>query len=132
MPRLLDNPAFPPGLHPQVFTWWTNKGFLRIADFCDHRGVLSKPYLPEKYQLSNPELFLFTQITHFLANMHRISDLTSSTDMEYLCRNFDKYTGHISKIDITLNTASSQAVHMNKWGHDMNETLEVEDWCKLA
>lgn len=52
--------------------------------------------------------------------------------MEYLCKNFDKHTSYISKMYIMLNTASSNQFYMNKWEYDINETLEVEDWCKLA
>lgn len=63
MAPLLGNPAFTPDLHPKGFTWWTNKGLLHIAYSCDHRGVLSKPFLQEKYQLPNSEVLLYTDST---------------------------------------------------------------------
>lgn len=52
--------------------------------------------------------------------------------MKYLCRNLDKHTGHISKIYNMLTSASTKLFYMNKYEHDINEMLEVEDWCKMA
>lgn len=48
--------------------------------------------------------------------------------MDYLCRNLDKHTGHISKIYTMLTLASTKQFYMNKWDLDISETLEVEDW----
>lgn len=87
---LFGNPPFTPGLHSHNFAWWTNKGLIRIAGFCDHTGVLSKQVLQEKCHLPNSELYRHTQITHFLGTLNCTSELTTSNSMEYLCRTFNK------------------------------------------
>lgn len=63
---LLHNKDFTLGLTPPAFEWWPNKGFMRIADLCDQKGILSKSLLIEKHQLPKPEHFRYTQIHHYL------------------------------------------------------------------
>lgn len=82
MAPLVLNPTFTSGLHPHTFAWWTNKGLQRIADLCDHSGILSKDTLRDKYQLPNSEFFCYFQIAHFLKSLQRTSDITTSTPME--------------------------------------------------
>lgn len=128
---LFGNTLFTPGLQPRNFLWWTNKGLIRIADYCDHRGALSKSTLQEKYEFPNSELFRFTQIRHFLATLNRTSDITTFTPMENLCRNFDKHTGHISRIYNILTSSISKMHYMQKWEQDMEMELDMEVWNKI-
>lgn len=94
---LLQNPASTLCLHPHNCTWWMNKGLLHIADLCDHRGVLLQACLRER---------------HFLHTLKCKSNLTSSTSMEYLCKTFDRHTGHISKLYSMLTNSPIKLFYM--------------------
>lgn len=56
-----------------------NKGLIRSADFCEHKGILSIQTLQEKYQLPDSEIHRYSQIVHFLKTLQHTSDLTTST-----------------------------------------------------
>lgn len=129
---LTGNPEFTPGLNPQRLLWWTNKGLIRIADLCDHRGILSKQFLIEKYQLPNTELYHYVQIVHFLKTLQRKADIMTFTPMEYLCRSFDKHKGHISNIYGIFSSKSEKLFYMQKWEQDIEETMEMDTWYNTA
>lgn len=103
---------------------WTLKELrLHITDACDHRSALLKQLLRENYQL--PDTEAFSCIMHFLNTLKRTSHLTSSISMEYLCRNLNKHTGHISKLFAILTSSSTKLLYMENGN-------KTEEWSKLA
>ena len=102
----LQNKTFTPGLTPQAFNWWTNKGLMRIADLCDHKCMLSERAMIDKYHMPSTEGYRFTQLTHYIRTLARKGDLSTSTPMEQLCRQYDKIKGHISVVYSILSYVS--------------------------
>lgn len=83
---LLHNAAFSPGLHPNHFSWWMNKGLLCIADLYNHRGALSQTWLREQYQFPDSEMFRYLQLMNFLHSLKCEPDQSSSISIEHVCR----------------------------------------------
>lgn len=52
--------------------------------------------------------------------------------MEYLCNYFDRLKSHISAIYSILSTATIKHGYMEKWENDLNDTLELKEWYRLA
>lgn len=105
---LLRNKDFTPGLTPLAFKWWSNRGFLRIADLHDHKGLLFKQTLIEKHQMPDSEQFRYTQRTHYMHTLSHKCNLVTMLPMEYLCHRYDKSHGHTSEIYTILTYSISQ------------------------
>lgn len=52
--------------------------------------------------------------------------------MEYLCRSFDKHTGHISKFYNILTSKSDKLFYMTKWEKDIGKTFKMDEWSKMS
>lgn len=59
------NPEFPPGLTPQVFQWWLNKGLLRTGDFLNGDQLHTIQYFKDEFQMPPREIFRYNQIASF-------------------------------------------------------------------
>lgn len=110
----------------------TNKGLLRIADICDHRGILTRKALEDKHQLPISEFFRYTQIVHFLSKISRNSDIATMTPMGYLCIQYDKIREHISEIYTVLTNCTEKLEYMKRWEADLQESIDLDEWHNLA
>lgn len=112
-----------------MFEWWTNKGLLRIADICDHRGILTRRALEDKHQLLISEFFRCSQIVHFLSTISKNSDMATMTPMQYFCTQY-KIRGHISEIYTVLTNCTEKFEYMKRWEADLQESIELDEWHK--
>lgn len=129
---LLKNREFTPGLNPHTFEWWTNKGLIRIADLCDHKGMVSERILIDKYKMPPAERYRFTQIHHSVQTVARKGGLVTLTPMEHLCKQYDKIRGHISAIYTIMMYDSTKLNYMKHWEQDFQETLDLEEWHAIS
>lgn len=116
---LFQNPNFTLGFAPQTFNWWINKGLLCIADFFDHKGILTKQFLIKKYQLPKSEFSQYYRIVYFIMSLTCNLDITSMTPME-LCKNVDKLKVHISILYCILTSIPAKLGYMEPWERDLN------------
>lgn len=56
----------------------------------------------------------------------------NSALMEYLCHKFDKVRSHIFELYTILTYTSANKDDMVKWGQDIQESLELEEWHSIA
>lgn len=73
---IFSNPLFPPGVQPDRFSWWLNKGLYRIGDYFDHKDIHLPSQFMESLEMPPTESFHLQQIYHFLKSLQDSSDLT--------------------------------------------------------
>lgn len=84
-----------------------------------------------KFQLSNTEIYCYTQTTHFLQHLENHSDLVKMTSVKYLCKNLNLIPGHISENYTELNSKPINLLYMVKWERDMDKEMYLNGWYKL-
>lgn len=127
------NPEFSPGLTPQLFQWWLNKGLLRIGDFLNGNQLHTIQYFKDEFLMPPSEIFRYNQIALFArSKLNQVVGPLTFTTFELTCQARGFQRGRISAIYTSLTEPDSKLAYMVQWERDLNLTFDLTEWQDLA
>lgn len=127
--HIFHNPDFPPRINILAFSWWLNKGLLRIGNYFTSTGPISIAFCSSKLEMPPTEWFRYTQILHFLHSIWpNKSEPPRVTTYESWCLDIVDQRGGISIIYSFLASVTSKPPYVLSWKKGLDFSWDQDIW----